>query len=547
MNDSQALRPPLHRNIMAVVWPWLMILAVVVFTGLIRGRLLDLPLERDEGEYAYAGQLILEGVPPFQLAYNMKLPGTYYAYAAGMRLFGQSAAGIHWTLIVVSSLTTVFLFLLGRRLLGVTSGKIGAVTCGLLLVSPTVLGLSAHANHFVILFAVPAAWVLWHAVGNGRNRWFFLSGLLTGIALLMKQQALFIILFGALVVLWNGWRQKLSIRRMMTNGFWFGGGAVLPFALLCVYLWLAGVFPKFWFWTFTYASRYATATSLADGMANLAAFLVAPSHWYVSLGFLGLAVAGLFLALRREDMRQPLEFLALFGLCSFLATATGLYFRPHYFILLLPAFSLLVGLGVQLWKEQLRSLRPDGMLWLIPPVGFALIVAGNICGQRNYFFKLSPDEVSRRSYEGEYFPEIFTVAGYVRDHSQPEDFIAVVGSEPQIYFYAHRRSATGFLYTYALMEAHPYARVMQKDLAREIEAAQPEYVVDIGYNNSWIVGRQSELGVFRWFNGFTAEHYNRVGLVELGQGPARYYWGEEAAQLPEKLGDYIAIYRRKGG
>jgi len=44
--------------------------------ALIRFRLRDMPLERDEGEYAYAGQLILEGIPPYHLAYNMKFPGT---------------------------------------------------------------------------------------------------------------------------------------------------------------------------------------------------------------------------------------------------------------------------------------------------------------------------------------------------------------------------------------------------------------------------------------------------------------------------------------
>jgi len=43
------------------------LLAVALLTvGFIRLRLLDLPLERDEGEYAYAGQLILQGTPPYQ-------------------------------------------------------------------------------------------------------------------------------------------------------------------------------------------------------------------------------------------------------------------------------------------------------------------------------------------------------------------------------------------------------------------------------------------------------------------------------------------------
>jgi len=44
-------------------------LAVIVL-GLviaIRIRLLGIPLERDEGEYAYAGQLMLQGIPPYKL------------------------------------------------------------------------------------------------------------------------------------------------------------------------------------------------------------------------------------------------------------------------------------------------------------------------------------------------------------------------------------------------------------------------------------------------------------------------------------------------
>ena len=49
-----------------------------------------MPLERDEGEYAYAGQLMLQLIPPYQLAYNMKLPGIYAAYAVVLKLFGQT-------------------------------------------------------------------------------------------------------------------------------------------------------------------------------------------------------------------------------------------------------------------------------------------------------------------------------------------------------------------------------------------------------------------------------------------------------------------------
>jgi len=93
----------------------LVALVVLLFAG-IRWRVREMPLERDEGEYAYAGQLILQGIPPYQLAYNMKLPGTYVAYAAILRTFGETAAGIHVGLMVVNGVATLMVFLLAGRL-----------------------------------------------------------------------------------------------------------------------------------------------------------------------------------------------------------------------------------------------------------------------------------------------------------------------------------------------------------------------------------------------------------------------------------------------
>src|SRR5438093_12494913 len=83
------------------------VLAVIVF-GLvlaIRIRLLGIPLERDEGEYAYAGQLMLQGIPPYKLAYNMKFPGTYAAYAGIFSIFVQTTIEFHLVLVVVNAVT----------------------------------------------------------------------------------------------------------------------------------------------------------------------------------------------------------------------------------------------------------------------------------------------------------------------------------------------------------------------------------------------------------------------------------------------------------
>ena len=75
---------------------WIILVVAMAFSALVRWRLAEFPLERDEGEYAYAGQLLLEGIPPYCLAYNMKLPGTYLAYAGLMAVFGETTVGIHF-------------------------------------------------------------------------------------------------------------------------------------------------------------------------------------------------------------------------------------------------------------------------------------------------------------------------------------------------------------------------------------------------------------------------------------------------------------------
>jgi hypothetical protein len=102
-------------------------------TFAIRIRLLGIPLERDEGEYAYAGQLMLQGIPPYKLAYNMKFPGIYAAYALIMSVFGQTITGIHLGLFLVNATTVALVFLLGRKLMNSAAGIAAAASYAVLL------------------------------------------------------------------------------------------------------------------------------------------------------------------------------------------------------------------------------------------------------------------------------------------------------------------------------------------------------------------------------------------------------------------------------
>src|SRR6185312_11039909 len=99
---------------------------VLILNCALRFHLRNIPLERDEGEYAYAGQLMLQGIPPYKLAYNMKLPGTYAAYAVIMAVLGQTTRGIHLGLTLVNAATILLVYFLGRKLFGSICGLVAA-------------------------------------------------------------------------------------------------------------------------------------------------------------------------------------------------------------------------------------------------------------------------------------------------------------------------------------------------------------------------------------------------------------------------------------
>jgi 4-amino-4-deoxy-L-arabinose transferase-like glycosyltransferase len=224
-------------------------LAIIVF-GLvlaIRIRLLGIPLERDEGEYAYAGQLILQGIPPYKLAYNMKFPGTYAAYAAVMSLFGQTISGIHLGLLLVNAATVALVFFLARRLINETAGLVAAATYALLSISPTVLGFAAHATHFVMLPVLAGMLFLLDQHAHARFGRLFVSGALFGLAVVMKQPGIFFAVFAVIYLITKEIRRGLRPNEWILRALVFGGGVILPLAITCLYLLWTGMFRQFWF------------------------------------------------------------------------------------------------------------------------------------------------------------------------------------------------------------------------------------------------------------------------------------------------------------
>ena len=325
-------------------WDWIVIAIVILCAAAIRVHLLGVPLERDEGEYAYAGQLILQGIPPYAQVYNMKLPGIYAAYALVMAVFGQTQVAIHLGLLIVNAATALLLFLLGRKLFNAFTGITAAAAFALLSMGQQVQGIFANAEHFVILPAVAGILLLVCAVDSNKRSTLLAGSLLLGLAFIMKQHGVAFIAFGGLYLFFKEIsRRPLKWNSLVIKGLIFLAGVTLPFALTCLILLQAGVFARFWFWTFDYASQYVSSFPFSAGMSNLQEQLRVIISSSMTIWIM--AAIGLTSLVWSKSSRENILFTTLFFIFSFLAVFPGFYFRSHYFILLLPAVAFLAGIG----------------------------------------------------------------------------------------------------------------------------------------------------------------------------------------------------------
>ena len=518
---------------------------ILVLVTLIRLRVADVPLERDEGEYAYAAQLILQGIPPYELAYNMKFPGTYYAYALILAAFGETAWGIHIGLLFLNLATSLVLFLLLRRFFGTFPAAIGTAGFAVLAVDRWIMGVFAHATHFVLLPILAGFVVLLHAVDPRRLPLIFCAGLLFGIAVLMKQHAIAFLPLAGCVILWYEWQHQAGrVKKIVVSSSLLVAGAAVPVVMIIALLAAQGVLERFWFWTFQYASEYISQSPISLAWSNFSTGWKTVTQanlliWLFS-GF------GLLMLWEGRWQIETKLFITAFVGFSFLALMPGFFFRSHYFILLLPSAAFGMAVAVASIDKELQRFIPSFLAQGVGAVIFISLLSVYAVNEYSYLSSMTPRELSRARYGTNPFIEAIEIARYLKEHTAEDDRIAVLGSEPEIYFYANRKSATGYIYTYSLMEPQPYASMMQEEMMDEIEEARPKYLVLVDIQSSWTPRSSSNTRIFAWMTRYWQACYEVVGVTAIVSNDTTVYrWDDEVTGYEPQTEHRIYTLRRK--
>ena len=526
-------------------WDTLSLFVILLIITKLRFPFLEIPLERDEGAYAYMAQLLLEGVPPYTQAYSLYFPGVFIIYALTFLILGQTIFAIHFCLLVATLITIVIIFLIGKKLFDPLTGIISGATFGLLGLNPYAQGLFSHGEPFTMLFICSGVYLLLLSIDSEKKILFLWSGLFFGLGLLIKQNIFVFIGLPIVYLCWSLLKKPRLKRKFYLDAiFYFTFGYFIPLAVFFIFCLITGSLEQMFFWTFIMPTEMTPPISISRAVYQFK-ILTLPIIKSSPL-FFGVAAIGLLSPLWDKSSRLAVLFIVIFLVFSFFTMSLVFYFRAHYFLCLFPATALLTGVGFYSMNNLIKKISLRRINPIITAVFVFIFFSYSIFDQRKFFFQTKPETVSRIIYGNNPFPESLVIANYIKEHSSPSDKIAILGSEPQILFYADRVSASKHIFMYYLMGNHLHALSMQKEAMADIELTKPPILINVVIPTSWLFQKDSKSMLFHWLDGFVLKNYKLAGVVEIqGLNTTNYYWGVDTTKFVPKGENFIQIYQRK--
>jgi hypothetical protein len=506
LHESQPAKRDVRR------WYVLAVAGIALMIGL-RLLLIAVPLERDEGGYAYIADRWLHGETPYVHALETKPPGVFVAYAVILQ-FGRSVQAIRAAAIAVAVITALLFGWLAHRAYGARTGCLATALTALLMISPKYLGFTLNAEMVMVPFVLGAFLCL--PIGTPPRGYgaYLLCGALLGVAALVKPVAMTEGLPLAAVIVFGDGHPRRRLLRLLAVGAGFAA-----MIALCV-AWFASQHAarEMIFWSFLYNLQYSTDLSVAERIQALFSLMqlrgFALRDWPIWLA----AALGVVALVRSPRPLVLRVFPLLWLTSSLLGTSASGRWTGHYFQQCLPAIGLLAALGVGRLLDAVGAQR-GALLYRRGAAGviLALVLLYPPLVEARYY--LAGPQLARMMYGFNPFMEGEAVGRYLAAHTAPDDTVFVFGSEGKFLFHAERRSATRFVFTYPLGSSHPRALQWQRETLEEVRRNNPRYIVVVNARASF----------------YLTDRAPRFLRTEIGKMMATQYVREAAVLLVNTL------------
>ncbi|NCF69048.1 MAG: hypothetical protein GWP61_24065 [Chloroflexi bacterium] len=422
---------------------------------------------RDSGVFLYIGWRMLQGDIPYLDVWDHKPPVIFLINALGLLIGGGSRWGVWLVELGLLFLAALLGFKLIKRYLG-TLPAIFALYLWLLSLAFIINGGNLTTEYtLAIQFAC-----LWLAIEAEEKGYFFwrgyLIGILCAIAFLTKQNAIGVVVAILLYLIVSRviiGQFRTLIRALLVIAL----GVLTVFFLVLTFFVATGAFEVFWDAAFAYNFVYVSSTLSEHLEGSLTGLRLLGNTGLAQLALIGWGAALTILSFHRKLERKyiaPLT-IALIALPVelLLVGMSGKAYR-HYYMALLPIFSIFASFAFWLMLSRISSLQPGKsigafftlavmLLLLLPPTWDYIQLAQT-------YNKPADSELASR----------------IADATTSDDSVLIWGAESITNFESQRRSPTRFVYQYPLYtEGYADERLIEEFL-EEIIKNKPRLIID---------------------------------------------------------------------
>ena len=488
------------RSIPAAEYAWLA--AALLFSLALRVPFFEVAMIADEGAYAFATRGWLNGSGQLYDDLWISRPqGIFLVYAAIFETLGTGTVAFRFAAWIACALTTIVVWIIARRWVSPRVALFAAACFAFFSSIPNIEGFTANAEIFMGLPAAVAAWLLLRAhERQWPHPYLIVIGLTIGIAMQLKPSGIVMIFVAwAFLLLIEPQPFRLFLRRC---GLILAGAAVIGIPSL-IHGYLLG-------WNdFIYATITYRLTSQSSATTSMHAHLEGILNLLDRCFGLALLI-GLVLILRHrerlgnayrylvetrpgrtrpqreadpsahaispavtnpESLSRPTDeigfLLGVWSIGCLIGISMGGDWWPHYLIQIAAPFSIwLAKTVVDLWGGLPKW---DRRMFAITAIGLVLTP---------YWVMFEGDRDTRSITSALFghagYPAQESIAGYIRDNTEPGETIYVAFDQAAIYYLADRPPAYRHLYDQELLALpNSYSEILSIIQGPN----RPEYIV----------------------------------------------------------------------
>ena len=455
---------------------------IILLAGLVISSVsLIYPFGRDQGIYAYAGKLILDGKIDYKYSYNLRPPAIHYTYALGEMIFGNSMSGMRIFEMIWQLLTSLIIFSIIVKLSNSGKAAVFGSIFYLFLYFRLDYWHTLQTESFMNLFIAGSVLML---ISNWKREFIplFISGLFAGMTLLFKSTILLLVVLLVLSLIFikrkdNGFKKSI---------FYFAGIAFV-FSLCIAYYFYNDAFNYLWEVQFVQIPMYAKIGYLNETKEFILSNVFRMFTYSVYAPLIFFSVILLILNIRKKEFGFNSTVISSWFIAGLFSIIIQWKFFYYHFILLIPPVTIIIFSYYQYLLNLFTKVNKKTVF------AFALIVLilYTLFASRPYFSKYSDltDVIFKRnSLQEKYIKlgitqdsvftinKIYEITDYIKQNTNDKDKIFVWGIEPIIYYFSGRDCVSRFIYNTPL-----YWRgnnlTYQNEFIKSLKETNPELIL----------------------------------------------------------------------